>query len=308
MTHGSTIDDGKRETKMPEAQGGILDAVPPLARYLNFRAQPQADAAAALRALRELVDGQAVVVGIGASLLPLLGRRIEGLRTYAAGVAPGIDLPAAPAALWCWLRGEDRGDLLHATRRIEDALGSGFVLQQAHDAFRHHRGLDLSGYEDGTENPTGEDALQAALVSGQGPGLDGSSFVAVQPWVHDFGRLEAMSQQQRDDCIGRRRSDNAELDDAPASAHVKRTAQESFTPEAFVLRRSMPWSDAQQAGLVFVAFGRSFDAFEAQWRRMTGAEDGITDALFGFTRPVGGAYFWCPPMRGGRLDLRALGL
>jgi putative iron-dependent peroxidase len=59
---------------------------------------------------------------------------------------------------------------------------------------------------------------------------------------------------------------------------------------------------------VFVAFGRSFDAFEAQWRRMTGAEDGIVDALFGFTRPVTGAYFWCPPMAGDTLDLRAIGL
>ena len=32
---------------------------------------------------------------------------------------------------------------------------------------------------------------------------------------------------------GRRHRDNEELDDAPPSAHVKRTAQESFTPEAF---------------------------------------------------------------------------
>ena len=37
------------------------------------------------------------------------------------------------------------------------------------------------------------------------------------------------------------------------------------------------------------------------------AEDGITDALFKFTRPVIGSYFWCPPMAKGRLDLRALG-
>lgn len=117
-----------------------------------------------------------------------------------------------------------------------------------------------------------------------------------------------MTTAQQDQAIGRRRSDNAELDDAPPSAHVKRTAQESFEPEAFMLRRSMPWADATMAGLVFVAFGKSFDAFEAQLRRMIGAEDGIIDALFGFTRPVSGAYFCCPPMQLGRLDLRALGL
>lgn len=101
---------------------------------------------------------------------------------------------------------------------------------------------------------------------------------------------------------------NQELDDAPESAHVKRTAQESFDPEAFILRRSMPWADAAGEGLVFVAFGRNFDAFEALLNRMVGAEDGIADALFTFTRALTGSYFWCPPVADGRLDLRALGL
>ena len=41
---------------------------------------------------------------------------------------------------------------------------------------------------------------------------------------------------------------------------------------------------------------------------MIGADDGVTDALFNFTRPVTGDYFWCPPMKGDRLDLRAIGL
>ena len=168
--------------------------------------------------------------------------------------------------------------------------------------------LAPSGYEDGTENPTGDDALAAAVVAERGPGLDGSSFVAVQQWRHDFECFDAMTPVHQDQSIGRRRSDNVELDDAPPSAHVKRTAQQSFDPEAFVLRRSMPWADAAMAGLVFVAFGKSFDAFEAQLRRTFGAEDGITDALFRFARPVTGVYYWCPPMHQGRLDLRALRL
>ena len=84
-----------------------------------------------------------------------------------------------------------------------------------------------------------------------------------------------MSPKERDNSIGRRRSDDKELGGAPRSVHVKRTAQESFTPEAFILRRSMPWSDGNNGGLNFVAFGKSFDAFEAQRKRMVGAEDGI---------------------------------
>ena len=59
---------------------------------------------------------------------------------------------------------------------------------------------------------------------------------------------------------------------------------------------------------MFSAFGSSFNAFEAQMRRMLGMDDGISDALFAFSRPLTGSYFWCPPVKEGRLDLRVLGL
>ena len=293
---------------MSNVQTGILAAVPPLGRYLSFSTTPQGDLRAALQALSELADGQRLVVGLGESLVRALGRDIPELHSFAGAVGPGLELPATPAALWCWLRGEDRGDLVHLTRAVQAAVGSALALDQVIDAFRHGTGRDLSGYEDGTENPTGDAAVDAAIVAGQGAGLDGGSLVAVQQWVHDFARLEAMNSQEQDQTIGRRRNDNVELEDAPASAHVKRTAQESFEPAAFMLRRSMPWAEGQRSGLMFVAFAQSFHPFEAQLQRMIGAEDGITDALFRFTRPVTGAYFWCPPLRSGRLDLRALGL
>jgi putative iron-dependent peroxidase len=246
------------------------------------------------------------VVGIGASLAAALGARVPGLRTFPALDGARETIPSTPADLWVWLRGDDRGTLYHDARRVLSALGSAFEPAESVDAFCHGRGLDLTGYEDGTENPQGEDAVSAGVSAA--PGWEGSSFVAVQRWVHRFDRFDAMAPDEQDAAIGRRRSDNEEIEDAPESAHVKRTAQESFEPAAFVLRRSMPWADGMQAGLVFVAFGASFDAFEAQLRRMAGLEDGIEDALFRFTRPVSGAYFWCPGVRGGRLDLSALGL
>ena len=68
----------------------------------------------------------------------------------------------------------------------------------------------------------------------------------------------------------------------------------------------MPWVDGQRAGLMFVAFGASFDAFEAQMRRMAGVDDGVVDALFRFTRPLTGAYYWCPPVKRGKLDVSSL--
>jgi putative iron-dependent peroxidase len=289
-------------------QSGVLAPIPAVARYLTFGLIAGDQARAVLRALRPNVDGSRCVLGLSESLVEGLDANVPGLKAFPALVGAGIEIPATAGALWCWLRGNDRGELLHATRNICATVAAAFELVQIVDAFKHGSGRDLTGYEDGTENPQGEAAIAAAVVSDRGAGLNGSSFVAVQQWLHDFRRFEAMTADEQDNSIGRRKSDNEELEEAPESAHVKRTAQESFSPEAFLVRRSMPWASELHHGLMFVAFGHSFDAFEAQLKRMTGLEDGVSDALFKFTRPITGNYFWCPPLRDGRLDLSALGL
>jgi putative iron-dependent peroxidase len=283
-------------------QSGILAPVPAAGRHLFFELLASREIAPSLRALAALADGEEIVVGIGQVLAEALGKPVPGLRAFPALRSAEVAIPSTPATLWCWLRGKDRGELWHRSREVERALAGAFRRTQAIDAFKYGSGRDLTGYEDGTENPKAAAAAKAALAA------DGSSYAAVQLWLHDFERFDALSPKERDEAIGRRRRDNMELADAPASAHVKRTAQETFDPPAFLLRRSMPWSDERRAGLAFVAFGRSFDAFEAQLRRMAGAEDGIADALFRFTQPLTGGYYWCPPLRKGRLDLRALGL
>lgn len=302
-------------------QTGILEPVPMQARHLFFGLAPGAAPAAvraAVLALAQAANGRDVVVGVGSPLAAMLGVALPGLRAFPAMRTAGTDpveVPATQSALWCWVRGAgtdagqgDAGELLHAGRRLENVLAPAFRLEAALEVFRHGSGRDLTGYEDGTENPQGEDADAAALVHGAGAGLDGASFAAFQQWRHDFPAFEALAPDARDNAVGRRLGDNEELEDAPASAHVKRTAQESFDPEAFVVRRSMPWIEGTRAGLAFLAFGRTLDAFEVQMRRMAGLDDGIVDALFGFSRPVSGAYFWCPPVRGGRLDVSRLGL
>lgn len=287
-------------------QNGILGPVPKHARYLMFSYESDViDAAEALTPLLELVDGDSTVVGIGPSLLAALNTQISGMRPFPSLVGPGFDIPSTQNALWFWLRGDDRGELHHRSREIEQALGMDFQIKEVLDGFMHADSRDLTGYVDGTENPQGEKAVDAAIVSGQGDGLDGSSFVAVQQWTHDFELFDAMAEAEQDDAIGRRKSDNEEFD-APRSAHVKRTAQESFDPEAFMVRRSMPWAEGNQAGLNFVAFVKSLDAFEVMLQRMVGVEDGIADALFNFTRPISGGYYWCPPMKDGKLDLSAI--
>ena len=289
----------------PTIQKGILEPVPGLARYLTFALKEPEHARSALGALQTTADGKRTVVGLGAQLCRTL--KLAAPRQLQAFTAPPkakVQLPATHGDVWVWLRAtqaQDRGALLARTRELQAALGGAFALVEAVDAFKHREGRDLTGYEDGTENPKGKKALAAAFAP------DGSSFVAVQKWQHRWKKIDAMSEQQRNHAIGRERVSNEELDDAPPSAHIKRTTQEDFIlsdgSQGFNLRRSMPWSDAKNSGLMFAAFGKNFEAFEAQLSRMLGANDGITDALLTMSRPVTGAHFWCPPVHGGKVRL-----
>jgi putative iron-dependent peroxidase len=291
------------------AQTSILKGVPRVARYLSFGCNADADPAVSLASVQALKVGEQTVVGIGEPLIALWGGAVDDLRTFPALSGPGVQIPSTQHALWCWLRGDDTGELVNRSNAIADALQNEFRLAQVVDAFKYgdaDLGLDLTGYEDGTENPTDDDAVAAALVQDGAQGMVGSSYVAVQQWVHDLRSFSALPQTEQDHIIGRRKSDNAEIDDAPPSAHVKRTEQESFSPHAFVLRRSMPFAGTSGEGLMFVAFGKTLDAFEVQLRRMAGLEDDIPDALFRFSRPVSGAYYWCPPVQDDRLDLSAV--
>lgn len=302
---------------MSLSQAAILAPAPQVGRYLFFSVRDVAADAPLLRAgltrLADLADGQQVLVGLGPELLQALGAQVPGLHPLAPIARHGVQVPSTPTALCCWLRGSDQGVLVQLTRQLEKTLAPAFRLDQLIDGFRYGQGpnghgLDLTGFEDGTENPGGDAAREAALVAEGGPGLAGASFMAVQQWLHDLDTFDAMTTAAQDHTFGRRRSNNEPLEDAPPTAHIKRVEQESVAPPAFVLRRSMPWAQDQRAGLVFVAFGKSFDAFEALLNRMTGQDDGVTDALFHISKPITGAFFWCPPLRDSRLDLRVLGL
>jgi putative iron-dependent peroxidase len=261
----------------------------------------------------EFLERWATVWGIESALAPVRARwegpelapAVAGLRHFPRDL--GL-FPSTQGAVWAFLAHPDRGAAFDSGRGLARALGPGFAIVEEIDAFTYRKGRDLSDFEDGTENPKGDAAAAAALIRGRGAGLDGGSFVAVQRWVHDLDAMAAMPEGARDAVIGRKQGSNEEIADAPASAHVKRTAQESFDPPAFILRRSMPWGGVAEHGLYFVACGESLDRFERQLRRMAGREDGIVDALVSFSRAVTGGYYFCPPLREGRLDLEAVGL
>jgi putative iron-dependent peroxidase len=287
-------------------QPSVLAQPPSLARSLVFRLLPTSDPAPALRALLEAMPPDWGTVGIGEQLALKLGRPIPGLRTFPAFSGPEVCIPSTQGSLWLLLRAEDFTSLYQHEGIVRATLRAAFAVVDAVNTFFYDGGRDLSGFEDGTANPEDDEAVEAAIVA-DGP-LAGSSFVGVQRWIHDLNRFAAFAPADADNIIGRRLATNEEFDEAPESAHVRRTAQELFDPEAFVVRRSMPWSTGDEHGLEFIAFGNTLDKYEKMLRRMAGLDDGITDGLFSFSHPLSGGFYWVPPVRDGKIDLSAIGV
>lgn len=272
---------------------------------LGFALAPGATAAKALKRLAQGFEPAWGTVAIGEPLALALGRRIPGLRTFPAMSAPGSGVPSTQQPLWVLLTAPSQAELFNSRQRLDAILLPDFALVDAMPTFIYG-GRDLTGYEDGTENPKGRKAVAAAIASSGE--IAGSSFVAVQRWVHDLGHFKRQSPARCDAIIGRRRESNEEMENAPRSAHVKRSTQEDFDPPAFMIRRSMPFANGAVSGLEFISYVAALDTFEVVMRRMAGLDDGIADALFQFSRPVTGGYYWCPPVRSGKLDLRILGV
>lgn len=293
--------------KIDASQPGILAAPSVLGRSLTFRMIPDTNFRAALQRLAKGFDTNWSVAGVGEPVVRALGKEVAGLRAFPGLAGPGCNVPSTQQALWFFLRGEDRGVLFDRTEQLRSLLNEAFILEDAMDTFLYAGGKDLTGYEDGTENPRDDKAINAAIIP-TGKNMKGSSFVAVQRWVHDLNRFRSLPAKKRDAVMGRRLDTNEEIADAPESAHVKRSAQESYDPPAFMVRRSMPWATAHQQGLEFISYVESLDRYERVLRRMAGLEDGMVDALFTFSRPLTGGYYWCPPISGDRLNLAHLGI
>ncbi len=125
---------------MSAAQPGILTPIPVVGRYLFFSISQPEQVAATLASLAAATDGYQLVVGIGHSLMLSLGKTVEGMKDYPVLAAPGIDLPSTPSALWCWLRGEDRGEVTLRSHALERSLAPAFQRTGAVDAFPLRRG------------------------------------------------------------------------------------------------------------------------------------------------------------------------
>lgn len=259
--------------------------------------------AAALWAVLPGLVAEGVVVGLGGPLLDAVGAHVPGYRPFERLQQGRHTLPATPHALWTLALGASPGEVFQRAEALKQRLAAHLRVSEARTMFSYRQGRDLTGYQDGTANPRGDEAWAAALIE-DGP-FEHGSFALVQRWLHFRERFAALPQAERDLTIGRTLEGDVEMDDAPPTAHIKRTEQEDFDPPAFLLRRSMPWGDLRRHGLVFIAFASDLSKPERMLRRMVGLEDGLQDALLGHSQAETGAYYFVPPVADGRLLLPA---
>jgi len=165
--------------------------------------------------------------------------------------------------------------------------------------FRYFDDRDLIGFVDGTENPTDEAAIDAALVDLEDAAFAGGSYVIVQKYLHDLAGWNALSTETQERIIGRTKLADIELDDnvKPSSAHNALTTIVEDGKEVKILRDNMPFGYAAQGefGTYFIGYARSPRTIEQMLVNMfVGRPPGNYDRLLDFSRAVSGNLFFAP--------------
>jgi porphyrinogen peroxidase len=165
--------------------------------------------------------------------------------------------------------------------------------------FRYFDDRDLIGFVDGTENPTGQAAVDAVLVGDEDPEFAGGSYVIVQKYLHDLTAWNALSTEAQERIIGRAKLSDIELDDSikPTSAHNALTTIVEDGKEIKILRDNMPFGRAAQGefGTYFIGYSRSPKTIEQMLENMfIGRPPGNYDRLLDFSRAVTGNLFFAP--------------
>jgi len=172
---------------------------------------------------------------------------------------------------------------------IHDLTGQASLGEQTSSwAYQHDR--DLTGFIDGTENPTLLDAPEDALLPEGVPGAAGSVLL-LQKWKHDVAAWEALSTERQEHVMGRTKLDSVEFKNKRPDSHVARTDQGKF---GNIFRRNMPYGDIVDHGTMFVGFSADQKRLSRMLRSMAGLVNGKRDALTRFTQPLTGSYYFVP--------------
>ena len=285
---------------MASPQTGIFALGTASHSYLEFDLVPGADGASVVARVAGLREPRTTIGGVNL----VAGFRPELWSAVAPDAAPpgvtgfnepligptGHVLPATQHDVVIWLTGAAYDVVFDLSRGVVAALAGHAALAHEMVGWPYHRDLDLTGFMDGTENPTLIEATTVAVASADSPG-EGGSILLLQQWEHDAIAWEGLPVSAQEAVIGRRKSDSAELEPPPPTSHVARTDQEQFGK---IFRRNIAYGSVAQHGTIFVGFSADQRILAAMLESMIGRVDGPPDKLTSFTRALTGAYYVIP--------------
>jgi len=253
-----------------------------------------------ISAMANVREPQTTVGGVNlvCAFRPDLWRRVEaaGLPAELQGFdedivgADGFVMPATQHDAVLWLSGSSYDVVFDEARQAINALAPLTAIADETSSWSYRRYRDLTGFVDGTKNPSLLEAPDVAFVPEGKPGA-GGSVLLLQKWAHDVTAWESLSQSSQERVIGRTKLDDIELDPQVADSHVARTDQEVFGD---VFRRNTPYGTVTEHGTMFVGFCAEQGPLNAMLASMAGITNGVRDALTRYTRPLTGAYYFVP--------------
>jgi porphyrinogen peroxidase len=173
------------------------------------------------------------------------------------------------------------------------------VVDEVH-GFKYFDDRDLLGFVDGTENPTGAAAAAAVTIGIEDPDFAGGSYVIVQKYVHDLDAWNAMSVEDQERAIGRRKLSNVELSDAdkPSNSHVAlNTIVDPDGTERQILRDNMAFGaiGRREFGTYFIGYASSPSVIELMLHHMfVGDPPGNHDRILDVSTATTGCLFFVP--------------
>ncbi len=285
---------------MASPQPGIFALGTGSHAYLEFDLLPQVDPAGAVGTVASIREPRTTIGGVNL----VAGFRPELWSSVAPDAAPagvsgfnapvvgpsGYTLPATQHDVVMWLTGAGYDVVFDLSRTVVMALAEVAELAMETVGWPYHHDRDLTGFIDGTENPTLVEATNIALIPAGSRG-EGGSILLLQQWEHDAIGWEGLPVEAQEDIIGRRKADSAELDHQPPTSHVARTNQDDFGK---IFRRNIAYGTLTRHGTIFVGFSRDQSILQTMLESMVGLRDGPADRLTTVTRAVTGAYYVIP--------------
>jgi porphyrinogen peroxidase len=206
----------------------------------------------------------------------------------------GFVMPSTQHDALVWLSGSFYDVLFDMARSVVHDLAGQAALEEETSSWSYRHDRDLTGFIDGSENPTLLDAPEAALLPEGVPGAAGSVLL-LQKWKHSVAAWEALPVNQQERIMGRTKLESIELENKPLDSHVARTDQDEFGQ---IFRRNMPYGNVEDHGTMFVGFSADQKRLSRMLESMAGLITGKRDALTRYTQPLTGSYYFVPSVEG----------